>query len=57
MLIIDLEKCLGCGECVFWCPEDALSVWASAFLDQEKCSECLTCIDYCPVDALMEVAQ
>ena len=55
MILVNEEKCLGCGECLAWCPEDALSVWALAKVDQDRCTECLTCIDYCPVNAIEEV--
>lgn len=52
MLIVDQEKCVGCGQCVPFCPRDALCVWGIAELNQEDCDECLVCLGYCPVDAL-----
>ncbi|MBI2848881.1 MAG: 4Fe-4S binding protein [Chloroflexi bacterium] len=49
---ISEEKCVGCGECVPVCPEEALSVWAQLTVDDERCTDCAICTDYCPVDAL-----
>ena len=55
MVSVNEEKCVGCGSCMPYCPEDALWACAGRVEVKENCIECLTCIDYCPVDAL-EVA-
>ncbi len=52
MLTIDEESCVGCGQCVMACPEDALKVWGLAEVDPDLCTDCSICIDYCPVVAL-----
>ena len=52
MLVVNENKCVGCGQCVPFCPTEALKVWGIAEVIPENCTECLECIDYCPVDAL-----
>jgi NAD-dependent dihydropyrimidine dehydrogenase PreA subunit len=52
MLTIREERCVGCGQCVPFCPVDALRAWGMVELDKEVCTECLVCVEYCPVDAL-----
>jgi NAD-dependent dihydropyrimidine dehydrogenase PreA subunit len=52
MLVVDEEKCVGCGQCVPFCPSEALKVWGIAEVIKDDCTECQECIDYCPVDAL-----
>ena len=52
MLIVDEEKCVGCGQCVPICPKGALRVWGMAEVKIEDCDDCLICTEYCPVDAL-----
>ncbi len=54
MIIIDSKLCVGCGHCVPFCPENALSVFSLAKIDQDLCIECLTCIEYCPNRAIRE---
>ena len=52
MVIIREEKCVGCSQCVAFCPYDALEARIVAKLKKDECTECLECIDYCPVGAL-----
>ncbi|WP_048057978.1 DUF362 domain-containing protein [Methanothermococcus okinawensis] len=47
-----LDKCVGCGECVPFCPFEAITTYGMAIVDKEKCTECGICVDYCPIDAL-----
>jgi electron transfer flavoprotein alpha subunit len=54
MLIIDTEKCVGCGECEAVCGFDAIGVKdAVAVVDQDSCTMCGTCVDACPEGALV----
>jgi NAD-dependent dihydropyrimidine dehydrogenase PreA subunit len=53
MLVVNGDKCVGCGLCVSFCHTDALKAWGLCRVDVDKCNECLLCLDYCPVDALM----
>jgi ferredoxin len=52
MVIVDEEKCVGCGICVCFCPVDALEGWGIIEINREKCADCLDCVEVCPVDAL-----
>lgn len=46
-----MENCVGCGQCVTFCPVLAISVCGEAEID-ETCTGCGTCIRYCPVGAI-----
>ncbi|RMF91625.1 MAG: 4Fe-4S dicluster domain-containing protein [Methanobacteriota archaeon] len=52
MILIDKERCVGCGHCVPFCPVEALSVWGVVKVDHGLCIGCLTCTEYCPNKAL-----
>lgn len=50
--IIDMV-CVQCGECIKWCPEQAISMLeSSAFIDSEKCIGCGECLAVCRFDAV-----
>jgi len=58
-MLVDHDKCIGCGICVPYCPVQAISVQdGKAHIDQEACLECGTCgrdrIVKCPRGALYE---
>lgn len=58
-MIINQEKCVGCGRCQPYCPTDAISfVELISVVDQDQCYECGTClrVEVCPVDAIEESA-
>ena len=40
MIVVDEEKCVGCGNCACYCPADALHTWGVVSIDQEKCTDC-----------------
>ncbi len=53
MLKVDVEKCIGCGECEEVCSFGAISVVdEKAKVDPDLCSLCGTCVDTCPEGAL-----
>jgi NAD-dependent dihydropyrimidine dehydrogenase PreA subunit len=52
VLVVNEDKCVGCGLCVSFCPSEALTAWGVCTIDRERCTDCLVCVDYCPVDAL-----
>ncbi len=54
-VVVDLEKCTGCGTCEEVCPVEAIKVEdKKAVVDAETCVDCGTCIDECPEKAITE---
>jgi len=51
-LKVDLEKCTGCGTCVFACPFGAIEVTGGKAKVFESCTDCGACVDQCPEGAL-----
>jgi phytoene dehydrogenase-like protein/NAD-dependent dihydropyrimidine dehydrogenase PreA subunit len=51
-LVIDEEKCIGCGLCEIACAYDAIDVHIKARVDNMLCTDCGVCPDYCPTDAI-----
>ena len=46
------ERCLGCGDCVEHCPQNAIGPSNNGFLiNAEKCIGCRTCVHTCPSEA------
>jgi electron transfer flavoprotein alpha subunit len=57
MLIIDKEKCSGCGQCEASCAFAAIIVTNGLAVVNEACTLCGACVENCPDDALrIEVA-
>jgi uncharacterized Fe-S center protein len=46
------DKCIGCGTCVDWCPEDAVTLESTARIDLDRCIGCGECVAVCPVGAV-----
>lgn len=56
-VIVDLEKCTGCGTCEEVCPIEAIKVEdGKAKVDAETCVDCGTCIEECVEKAISEGA-
>ena len=56
-MIIDQTLCVGCGDCVEYCPVRAIALSEDqAEIDQSLCTECNNCLraDICPVDAIIQ---
>jgi len=61
---VDKEKCIGCGTCVGFCPDAAITVSkeqgtmnnknkkGTAEIDYEYCKGCGVCAEVCPVKAI-----
>jgi Fe-S-cluster-containing hydrogenase component 2 len=57
MLVIEIDRCEGCGACVHVCPKGAISlVDGLARIDSVLCSECQTCVQACPMGAIRVAA-
>jgi len=53
MIVINEEKCTGCGICVKVCPSGALSMVSNiARLEEDKCTLCGSCVSSCPFGAI-----
>jgi len=55
---IDIEKCVGCGKCHPYCPDQAIYFENGiSKIDEDLCFECGNCLrsEICPVDAIYEV--
>ncbi len=51
-LTVDLDRCTGCGTCVFACPFGAIEVVDGKAKVYDSCVDCGACVDQCPEDAL-----
>ncbi len=51
---VDAEKCTACGQCVRWCPVDAIATGPDrvAVVDYETCYGCGECVAACPFSAI-----
>jgi len=58
-IIVDLEKCTGCGSCEPACPFGVIEVVDEKAQVKEGCNLCGACVDACPEEAIIieEVVQ
>lgn len=56
-VIIKLEKCTGCGQCVDSCPFSCIELKDDKAFISEYCNECNACLSVCPEGALTEFGQ
>ncbi|MEW6587438.1 MAG: FAD-binding protein [Nitrospirota bacterium] len=56
-VIVDLEKCSGCRDCISSCPFEAIEMKDGKAFINEYCQACMTCITVCPEGAIKEVAK
>lgn len=54
-VIIDIDKCEGCEECLSSCPFDAIVIKEGKAFVNEYCQACMACISVCPEGAIIEV--
>jgi NAD-dependent dihydropyrimidine dehydrogenase PreA subunit len=51
---VNVEKCVGCEECVDNCPVDVFEMEAekSKVVNEDECLGCETCVEVCEEDAI-----
>ena len=40
MVVVDLDRCVGCGLCQMACPREALYAWGYVRIDSNRCTDC-----------------
>ncbi|TFG20311.1 MAG: hypothetical protein EU529_15030 [Promethearchaeota archaeon] len=55
--VLNIKKCLGCGECIDICPTDAIPPLLGLYsalleIDKTKCNGCGECIPICNHNAI-----
>ncbi|MBM4140826.1 MAG: 4Fe-4S dicluster domain-containing protein [Nitrospira sp.] len=53
-VIVNIEKCTGCEECLSSCPFDAIDIKEGKAFINENCQVCMACLSACPEDAIIE---
>ena len=54
-IVVDHDKCDGCGECISVCPEDVFELndeGKAVPVNMENCSVCCSCVESCPNEAI-----
>ena len=53
-IIIDYDKCEGCGDCVETCPAEVLEMQNDkpVVVNIDECLECESCVEVCEHDAV-----
>jgi NAD-dependent dihydropyrimidine dehydrogenase PreA subunit len=55
VIIVDKDKCDGCGECIAVCPASVYELdddGKSEPVNPDECIECCSCVEVCPKGAI-----
>ena len=50
--VFHAARCIGCGDCIKACPEDAIDLERADRIERERCTGCGECANTCPARAL-----
>jgi ferredoxin len=51
--MIEINNCHGCGQCVEWCPNDAIqyNITGHPEINRDVCQDCELCLEFdCPAE-------
>src|SRR4030043_1189317 len=54
-IVINIDKCTGCQECLASCPYDAIEIREGKAFINEYCQICMACLNTCPEGAIEEI--
>jgi len=54
-VIVNIDKCKGCDECLSSCPFDAIVMQEGKAFINEYCQACMACLSVCPGGGIVEV--
>ena len=54
-IVINIDRCTGCQECLASCPYDAIEIKEGKAVINEYCQICMTCLNTCPEGAIEEI--
>jgi electron transfer flavoprotein alpha subunit len=55
-IVVNIDKCSGCGQCIDSCPFTAIVMQAEKAFINEYCQFCRACLSVCPEGAIIEIA-
>lgn len=56
-ILIDKEKCVGCGACIGACPFAAIELEGNTARITDKCTGCGACIESCTLEAISQTGE
>jgi len=56
-IVVNIDKCTGCKECLTSCPFDAIEIREGKAFINEYCNFCKTCLSICPEGAIEEIEE